>query len=69
MRTTKQSKKGRTASKTFGFIKRGNRKIKKIVLEKNPELDDDEVARRSIIGGAVRYADLSQDRTLDYVFS
>ena len=44
---------------------------KKMVLEKNPDLDAEEVDRRSkIIGlGAVRYADLSQDRTLDYVFS
>ena len=39
--------------------------------EKNPELESSEKERRSrAIGlGAVRYADLSQDRTLDYVFS
>jgi len=42
-----------------------------MVREKNSELSEEEVARRAkIIGlGAVRYADLSQDRTLDYVFS
>lgn len=42
-----------------------------IVDEKNPELEDAEKQRRAqAIGlGAVRYADLSQDRTLDYVFS
>ena len=42
-----------------------------IVDEKNPELEDSEKQRRAqAIGlGAVRYADLSQDRTLDYVFS
>jgi arginyl-tRNA synthetase len=43
----------------------------RMVREKNPELTKDEVTRRAkIIGlGAVKYADLSQDRTLDYVFS
>jgi arginyl-tRNA synthetase len=43
----------------------------KMVKEKNPEIEEHEVERRAkIIGlGAVRYADLSQDRTLDYVFS
>lgn len=42
-----------------------------IVRQKNPELDESEMENRArIIGlGAVRYADLSQDRTLDYVFS
>lgn len=46
-------------------------RAKKMVLDKKPDLPDEEVNRRSrIIGlGAVRYADLSQDRTLDYVFS
>ncbi len=44
---------------------------KAMVQEKNPELLEEEVERRAkIIGiGAVKYADLSQDRTLDYVFS
>jgi arginyl-tRNA synthetase len=43
----------------------------RMVLEKNPNLSEDEVTRRAkVIGlGAVKYADLSQDRTLDYVFS
>ena len=46
-------------------------RAKNMVLEKNPTLDEPEALRRAkIIGlGAVRYADLSQDRTLDYVFS
>jgi arginyl-tRNA synthetase len=46
-------------------------RAKKMVLEKNPTLDETEALRRAkVIGlGAVRYADLSQDRTLDYVFS
>ena len=46
-------------------------RAKKMVEDKNPELEEDEIERRAkIIGlGAVRYADLSQDRTLDYVFS
>jgi len=43
----------------------------RMVREKNPELTEEEVTGRAkIIGlGAVKYADLSQDRTLDYVFS
>ena len=42
----------------------------RMVREKNPELTEDEVTRRAkIIGlGAVKYADLSQDRTLDSLF-
>ena len=42
-----------------------------MIRQKNQSIDDDEVRRRArIIGlGAVKYADLSQDRTLDYVFS
>ena len=46
-------------------------RAKVIVRQKNPELDETEMVKRArIIGlGAVRYADLSQDRTLDYVFS
>ena len=46
-------------------------RAKKMVADKNPELKEEEIERRAkIIGlGAVRYADLSQDRTLDYVFS
>ena len=46
-------------------------RAKQMVKEKNPELDEEEMERRAkVIGlGAVRYADLSQDRTLDYVFS
>lgn len=47
------------------------RRASQMVLEKNPELSPKETRRRAVaIGlGAVKYADLSQDRTLDYVFS
>jgi len=47
------------------------RRAAEMVREKNPDLPDDEIERRAkVIGlGAVKYADLSQDRTLDYVFS
>ena len=42
-----------------------------IVERKNPDLEEEEKTKLAeAIGiGAVRYADLSQDRTLDYVFS
>ena len=42
-----------------------------MVREKKPDLAEEEIRRRAkVIGlGAVKYADLSQDRTLDYVFS
>ena len=42
-----------------------------MVRQKNADLPENEVNHRAhIIGlGAVKYADLSQDRTLDYVFS
>jgi len=47
------------------------RRATEMVREKNPDLPADEMNRRAqVIGlGAVKYADLSQDRTLDYVFS
>jgi arginyl-tRNA synthetase len=46
-------------------------RARKIVDEKNPEMPDDEKARiAQIIGiGAVKYADLSQYRMTDYIFS
>ena len=46
-------------------------RARKMVIEKKPDLAEEEVEKRAkAIGlGAVRYADLSQDRTLDYVFS
>ena len=46
-------------------------RARKIVDEKNPDLDEAEKARIShIIGiGAVKYADLSQYRMTDYIFS
>lgn len=46
-------------------------RARRMVMEKNPDLAENEVTTRAkAIGlGAVKYADLSQDRTLDYVFS
>ena len=47
------------------------RRARKIVDEKNPDLDEDEkndIAAKIGIG-AVKYADLSQYRTTDYIFS
>ena len=57
--------------KLMDLLKEAIDRAKNMVKEKNPELDEAEIQRRAkIIGlGAVRYADLSQDRTLDYVFS
>ncbi len=47
------------------------RRARKIVEEKNPELSDEEKSEiaEKIGIGAVKYADLSQYRTTDYVFS
>src|SRR5262249_8328185 len=47
------------------------RRARKIIDEKNPDLDEDEkndIAAKIGIG-AVKYADLSQYRTTDYIFS
>jgi arginyl-tRNA synthetase len=57
--------------KLIDLLTEAIRRAETMVREKNPDLGDEEVERRSTaIGlGAVRYADLSQDRTLDYVFS
>ena len=46
-------------------------RARSIVENKNPNLEEEEKTKLSeAVGvGAVRYADLSQDRTLDYVFS
>jgi len=57
--------------KLIDLLTEAIRRAETMVREKNPDLGDEEVERRStVIGlGAVRYADLSQDRTLDYVFS
>ena len=42
-----------------------------IVREKNPDLDEETIARvaRAVGLGAIRYVDLSQNRTSDYLFS
>ena len=57
--------------KLIDLLNEAIRRAGEMVREKNPELPTEEVTRRAeIIGlGAVKYADLSQDRTLDYVFS
>ena len=57
--------------KLSDLLEEAIRRAKNMVLEKNPNLEEQEAQRRAqIIGlGAVKYADLSQDRTLDYVFS
>ncbi len=57
--------------KLIELLEEAIRRASKMVRQKNPELGDAEVERRArVIGlGAIRYADLSQDRTLDYVFA
>ena len=57
--------------KLVDLLNEAIRRAASMVKEKNPELATEEINRRAkIIGlGAVKYADLSQDRTLDYVFS
>jgi arginyl-tRNA synthetase len=57
--------------KLIDLLEEAIRRAAEMVRQKNANLTDEEVNRRSrVIGlGAVKYADLSQDRTLDYVFS
>ena len=57
--------------KLIDLLSEATDRAQKMVLEKNPGLEPSEVKKRAKkIGlGAVRYADLSQDRTLDYVFA
>jgi arginyl-tRNA synthetase len=57
--------------KLIDLLEEAIRRAADMVRQKNADLTEEEVNRRSqIIGlGAVKYADLSQDRTLDYVFS
>ena len=57
--------------KLIDLLEEAIRRAADMVRQKNGELSEEEVNRRSrVIGlGAVKYADLSQDRTLDYVFS
>ena len=57
--------------KLIDLLEEAIRRAAEMVRQKNNSLPDTEVERRAkIIGlGAVKYADLSQDRTLDYVFS
>ena len=57
--------------KLIDLLEEAIRRAADMVRQKNEELPEQEVQRRAeVIGlGAVKYADLSQDRTLDYVFS
>ena len=57
--------------KLIDLLEEAIRRAADMVRQKNMELPEEEVQRRAgVIGlGAVKYADLSQDRTLDYVFS
>ena len=57
--------------KLIDLLEEAIRRAADMVRQKNIELPEKEVQRRAeVIGlGAVKYADLSQDRTLDYVFS
>jgi len=57
--------------KLIDLLNEAIRKSAEMVREKSPDLEESEIIRRAeAIGlGAVKYADLSQDRTLDYVFS
>src|SRR6476619_3599707 len=53
------------------LLEEGCRRARKIIDEKNPDLSEDEksdIAEKIGIG-AVKYADLSQYRTTDYIFS
>lgn len=53
------------------LLEEGVARAKALVIEKNPELDQTEVAEIGrILGiGAIKYAELSQHRLTDYVFS
>ena len=57
--------------KLIDLLEEAIRRAADMVRQKNKDLPEEEVQRRAkVIGlGAVKYADLSQDRTLDYVFS
>ena len=57
--------------KLMDLLNEAIERAKNMVRSKNPNLTEQEIENRAkAIGlGAVRYADLSQDRTLDYVFS
>ena len=57
--------------KLIDLLNEAIQRARKLVIDKKPDLETEQVEERakSIGLGAVRYADLSQDRTLDYVFS
>jgi len=57
--------------KLMDLLKEAQEKAEKLVAEKNPDLDESqrhEIA--SVVGiGAMKYADLAQNRTSDYIFA
>jgi arginyl-tRNA synthetase len=57
--------------KLIDLLNQGINEAKKIILEKNPEINAEELTHLSeIIGiGAIKYADLSTQRQKDYLFS
>ena len=57
--------------KLIDLLDEAERRAAAIVEEKNPDLSDDEKANVArVVGiGAVKYADLAQNRTSDYVFN
>ncbi len=57
--------------KLMDLLDEAESRARAVVLEKNPDLDEDRVKNIArIVGtGAVKYADLAQNRASDYVFS
>ncbi len=57
--------------KLIDLLNEAEKRAAQIVAEKNPDLTDDEKANvaRTVGIGAVKYADLAQNRTSDYVFN
>ncbi len=57
--------------KLIDLLQEAMKRASEMVRQKNADLSEEEINHRArVIGlGAVKYADLSQDRTLDYVFS
>lgn len=59
-----------SGTRLLDFLEEATIRARRLVEAKNPELDDDEMDRvaRAVGIGAVKYADLSKNRTGDYVF-
>ena len=60
----------RSGTRLLDFLDEATVRARRLVEAKNPELDADEMDRvaRAVGIGAVKYADLSKNRTGDYVF-